>query len=108
MSSSEGNAVARGGIVWAGIALIVIVGVIHLVETPEYFETATYLGVLFLANLVGALVAAVGIYQGAGWGWTLGVIVAAGAFAAYIVSRTIGLPGLEEAEFFEPLAGSSL
>lgn len=108
MRSSGDSAVARSGAMWASIALIVVVGIIHLIETPEYFEVATYLGILFLANFVGALVAAVGIYRGAGWGWVLGALVAAGAFVAYILSRTIGLPGLEEAEFFEPLGVVSL
>ena len=102
MGSTSIRGTGRGLVMWSGIALIVIVGVIHLLETPEYFEAATYLGILFLANFVGALVAAVGIYQGRGWGWVLGILVAGGAFVAYIISRTVGLPGLGEAEFFEP------
>jgi len=54
---------------WAGIVLIALVGLIHLIEAPEYFEEATYLGLLFLANLVGAAAAAVGIYRRRGWAW---------------------------------------
>lgn len=93
---------------WFGILLIAIVGLIHLIESPEYFEAATYLGLLFLANSVGAIVAAVGIYQGRGWGWALGSLIAGGAFLAYIVSRTVGLPGLSESEFLEPMGVASL
>jgi hypothetical protein len=40
-----------------------------------------------------------------GWGWTLGALVAGGAFLMYIISRTLGLPSLTEAEFFEPMGG---
>ncbi len=81
---------------WSGIVLIVIVGLIHLVTVPHHFEVATYMGWLFLANLVGSLVAAVGIYREALWGWLLGVLIAGGAFVLYLISRTIGLPEASE------------
>jgi hypothetical protein len=59
---------------------------------------------LFLANFFGALLAAIGIYRGNRWGWSLGVLVAGGAFVGYVVSRTVGLPGLPvEEEWLEPL-----
>ena len=97
------------GLKLAGIILILAVGAIHFIETPEYFETATYLGILFILNGVGAVVSAVGIFRGVkSWGWTLGAVVAAGAFVAYIISRTVGLPGLAEADFFEPTGIISL
>ena len=41
-----------------GILLIVALGLIHLLEAPEELEEATYLGLLFLANVGGAVVAA--------------------------------------------------
>ena len=46
---------------WAGIALLIVVGMVHFIEAPEYFEDATYLGLLFLANFTGAILAAAGI-----------------------------------------------
>ena len=62
---------------WAGIALLVVVGMVHFIDAPEYFEDATYLGVLFLANFAGAILAATGIYKGSwSWGWGLGATVA--------------------------------
>ncbi len=81
----------------AGIVLIVATGLIHLITTPHHFEAATYMGWLFLANFLGSLVAAVGIYREALWGWLLGVLIAGGAFVLFLISRTIGLP--EAAEF---------
>ena len=78
----------------AGVALISLVGLIHLLVTPEYFGFAAYLGLLIFANFVGSMVSAVGIYQGRVWGWVLGAVMAGGAFLAYIESRTLGLPGL--------------
>jgi hypothetical protein len=79
-----------------GSALIALVGLIHLLVGPEYFEFATYLGLLFILNALGSFASAVGIYRGAWWGWPLGVVMAAGAFFMYIESRTIGLPMLNE------------
>src|SRR5919202_6692929 len=98
-----------GRVVGAGISLIVIVGLIHLINSPEDLEEGSYTGVLYLANFFGALAAAVGIYRGERWGWALGLLVAVGAFAGYVVSRTVGLPGLPvETEWLEPLGVLSL
>lgn len=96
---------------WAGIGLIAASGVIHLVETPEYFQEMPYIGVLFGLSVAGALLAAFGIARRERWGWLLGVVVAGGSFIAYLLSRTIGLPGFREnswEEFAEPLGLLSL
>ena len=79
-----------------GTSLIALVGLIHLLVVPEYFEFATYLGLLFILNALGSFASAVGIYRHAWWGWPLGLVMAGGAFFMYIESRTIGLPGLNE------------
>jgi hypothetical protein len=84
---------------WGGLALIVLVGLVHAVQAPEYFGKAAYVGVLFVLNLLGALGAAYGIWRGERWGWWLGTLVAGGAFVLYILSRTVGLPGFYEAEW---------
>jgi hypothetical protein len=95
---------------WAGIMLVLATGLIHGVEGPAHYHEAAYQGLLFFLNAAGALVAARGISRGAKlWGWTLGVLISAGALMLYIVSHTIGLPGLEiDDEWFEPLGVASL
>jgi uncharacterized membrane protein YfcA len=96
-------------LVGAGISVIVFVGLIHLIDAPGDLQEAPYQGMLFLANVFGAVTAAIGIYRGHGWGWSLGVLVAGGAFVGYVVSRTVGLPGLPvEEEWLEPLGLLSL
>jgi hypothetical protein len=81
----------------AAILLILACGLIHLIGAPDHYEDAPYIGVLFFANFVGALVAAVGLYQNRLWaGWGLGVLVAGGALVMFLVSRLIGLPAYEE------------
>ena len=63
----------------AAILLLLACGLIHLIGAPDHYEDAPYIGVLFFANFVGALIAAVGIYRNRLWaGWGLGVVVAGG------------------------------
>ena len=65
---------------------------------------------LFVANFIGALVAAVGLYRDVLWGWLLGALVAGGALVMYLISRSVGLPGFEQAvgRWFGPLGVLSL
>jgi hypothetical protein len=92
------------------LAAIVATGVIHLVTARESFGEATYKGVLFVANGVGALVAAAGVSRDRDWGWLLGALVTGGAFVGYVLGRTVGLPGLpaEPDAWLEPLGVASL
>src|SRR4051794_28781207 len=85
----------RNALTLSGAMLILVSGLIHLVLTPEHFEENAYLGWLFIADFAGTLVAASGIYQERRWGWTLGGLVAFGAFVAYFVDEEVGLPGVE-------------
>jgi peptidoglycan/LPS O-acetylase OafA/YrhL len=84
-----------------GIVLIVIVGLLNfhlphfLLESTTDFNSATYfLEFAFLVNLLGAVVAAVGIYRNLRWGWLLGMLIVGVSFVLYLVQETVGLPGL--------------
>jgi hypothetical protein len=94
---------SRDALTLAGAGLILAAGLIHLVLTPEHFREAPYLGLLFVANFIGAVVAAFSIYRGHRWGWLLGALVAGGALVMYFVSGTVGLPGMERGHLLEPL-----
>src|SRR5947199_4009121 len=92
----------------AGIVLIVIVGVLNfhpphfLIESQKSFGYASYLLELtLLANMLGALVAAVGIYRNLRWGWLLGIFIAILSFVLYVAQETVGLPGLPKT-WWEP------
>src|SRR5215216_2586856 len=80
----------------AGVLLMLACGLIHLIGAPEHLQEATYIGVLFVINAAGALVATLGIYRDRLWGWLLGILVAGGAFVMFMVSRLIGLPAYQE------------
>ena len=84
------------------IVLIVETGLIHLLSTEHAFEHVTYLGYLFLLDFLAALLAGYGIYSREAWGWALGFAVAMASIAGYILSRTVGLPGMEVEEWLLP------
>ncbi len=108
--TSDKHTTISSTLVGAAIALIVVTGLIHLVTAPDDFTEAAYKGAMFVANGIAALIAAAGIYRGSKtWGWGLGLLVAGGALVMYVVSRTIGLPGLGvDDAWFEPIGVLSL
>ncbi len=97
-------------LMWAGIALILATGGIHVIDGPDAFSEAAYKGWLFYANGAAALLAAVGIITRQRWAWPLGFAVALGSIVGYVLSRTIGLPGIpaEPEAWFEPLGVASI
>jgi hypothetical protein len=77
-----------------------VIGLIHILLAPEYFEKAAYLGVLFVAGALAAFVVAARIWaKDDVAAWRLGGVVAAGMFVGFILSRTTGLPGFHESEW---------
>lgn len=84
------------------IFLIIEVGLTHYFSADHAYEESWIEGYLFVANFLGALLAAYGIYRRKTWGWALGTAVAGGAILAYIWSRTSGLPGLPREEWIDP------
>lgn len=85
---------ASSGLTWAGVILIILTGLVHFYEAPEHFTEEPALAYMFILNGVGSLVAALGIYKRRLWGWVLGLFIAVGAICGYIISRTIGMPGM--------------
>jgi hypothetical protein len=92
-----------GGQRLVGLGLILPTGLLHLVEAPEYYSEVKYIGALFVASMVGAVVAAYGIWRDERWGWLLGVAVAGGSFAGDVLSRKVGLPAFREASWSQAL-----
>jgi len=87
---------------WLAIALILEIGLLHIMTAQGEYEEAAYMGYLFAANFFGALIAAFGIYHKWFWGWVLGAVIAADSIAGYIWSRTLGMPDMNVEEWFAP------
>ena len=84
----------------AALALAVS-GTVHLLEAPDTFGDATYLGLSFLLQFAVTLLAAAGILLDSRLAWGLGALVALGSIGMYVISRTIGLPGQSGEEWLE-------
>lgn len=94
---------------WAGIALILLVGLIHLIDASGSMVESVSKGISFYLLTAAAAVAAVGIHRARiSWGWGLGGLVAGGAFIGYVVSRTVGIFGLSPDVWMEPIGVLSL
>jgi hypothetical protein len=92
----------------AAAVLLALTGLIHAIEARDFFDTQTYVGVLFVFNVVGAAVGVAGLLRGGPrWAWVLGIVVAGGAFVGYILSHTVGLPSFKESQW-EALGIASL
>ena len=105
--ATDGEKVARG----VGAAAVLGVGLIHFLDVVDKFHETAYIGVLYVALIAGCLVAARHlILVGDRRSWLLAGTLAAATFAAYAVSRTVGLPGSSDdiGNWAEPLGLASL
>lgn len=87
---------------WLAVALILEIGLIHILNAQAEYEEAAYMGYLFVANFVLALLAALAIARGLRPGWMAGILVAGGSIAGYALSRTLGMPQMNVEEWFSP------
>jgi hypothetical protein len=78
-------------------AALAAVGAIHLILSPEYLSEQAYIGVLFVAGGLFLLVLAVRLWRADDApDWLLGALTMAAMGIAFVLSRTIGLPGFHE------------
>jgi hypothetical protein len=95
----------------AGMVSVALVGLLHLIEAPEYYGEVKYIGALFVLSAIGAAAAVFGIQKDLRPGWMLGAALAGSNFVAYLLSRTVGLPSFREnswSQFAEPMGLLSL
>lgn len=71
---------------------------IHAVLAPDHLEEMPYIGALFVAASVLLTVVLVGVLvvPQNELGWLAGAAICGGMVVAFVVSRTLGLPGYHE------------
>jgi hypothetical protein len=96
---------------WLGVLALLVTGGIHLALVPEHFEEARYAGWLFLLVSVAALGLAVLLMaRDRPRLWAAAGLLAGATLAAYVLSRTAGLPRLGDdvGSWTEPLSFPAL
>lgn len=93
-----------------GALLMLAIAVIHYLDLPGKMAETPYLGYMYIALMVGSVVAAALLFYRPRTGWTLGGLLALGAFIAYCLNRTVGLPDAMDdiGNWGEPLGVASL
>src|ERR1700752_320174 len=79
-----------------GAGLLAAIGLIHLVLAPTYYVAAAYVGRLFYVTCAAAWATALAIVVGVRPAWILGGLISGSAFAALVVSSTVGLPNFTD------------
>ena len=91
---------------WPAAALLAEIAAIHIALVPQHLREAPYAAGLFIALSAASLaVAALMLYRDDSPVWTAAGGLAAGAIAAYVLSRSIGLPMMSDdiGDWFNPL-----
>lgn len=108
MSTHALNDAVRRTVAVVGLAGVALV---HVLDAPDTFAAAPYKGWLYVALIVGSLAtAAVLLRRSDPRAWAAAGLLSAGAFLAFVVSRTVGLPqGADDiGNWWEPLGLASL
>ena len=89
-----------------GAGMLAVAGAAHIPVIPSHLREAPYVGVLFMLLTVACMCLAVILTWHANTSvYTAAAIITGAAIAAYVLSRTIGLPMIEDdiGNWFEPL-----
>lgn len=101
------NHTARG----AGVVGLGTIALIHLLDLQGKLSETPYLGVAYIAVIVGCIAAAAMLIRGdVRRGWLLGGGLAAATLVGYAINRTMGMPSATEdiGNWLEPLGLASI
>ncbi|MDQ3717327.1 MAG: hypothetical protein M3381_15155 [Actinomycetota bacterium] len=90
---------------------IIVAAIVHIPVTPEHFEHAPYIGVLFVAFTIACIVLAAGLLFTANFAVAVAAaVVCAEAIVAYVLTRVVALPMLthDVGNWLEPLGVAAI
>ena len=96
---------------WYAAALLLGNALVHVPLIPEHLEEARYVGLLFIAlSVVATVLALMLVVADSVWAWGATAAVSVLSVAAFLVSRTVGLPQLQDdiGNWSEPLGFPAL
>ena len=78
---------------WFALLLLAGIGFIHFKDIPDKLGETAYLGWLYILLVAGCAAAGAWLLS-SHWknGYTLGLLISAGAIIFYVLTRTTGLP----------------
>ena len=81
-------------------AALAATGVLHLALAPEYLSEQLYVGILFIGGGLASIALASVIWlRDEARALAAGAVLAAAMAVGFVLSRTVGLPGLHESEW---------
>ena len=89
-----------------GAGMLAAAGTAHIPVIPSHLREAPYIGVLFILLTVACLgLAAILTWRARTPAYAAAAIITGAAIVAYVLSRTVGLPMIEDdiGNWFEPL-----
>lgn len=75
-----------------GALLVMSVAYIHYLDLGGKLEEVPYLGYMYIALIIGSVLATILLFVRLRVGWTLGGTLALLTFVGYCVNRTVGMP----------------
>jgi hypothetical protein len=82
---------------WGAAALLLVTAVTHIPLVPEHLEEAPYVGALFIAlSVVSVVFAGLLVFADTPAVWVASGLITLLAAIAFLASRTIGLPQIED------------
>jgi hypothetical protein len=111
ISTDVARAQTRTALQWLAVLTLLVTGLVHLALVPAHFEEAAYSGWLFLADSVAALALVPVLWRSDHRrAWLAAGLLGGLTVAAYVFSRTAGLPGLADdiGRWTEPLSFPAL
>jgi hypothetical protein len=95
----------------AAVVGLLGIALIHLLDLPGKIHETPYLGVAYIVLIVAAVAAAAAlVHRDTRGGWVLGTVLASATVVAFVVNRTVGMPGAtgDIGNWLEPLGLASL